>query len=113
MIASLKRQGLYEVSIGLGAESFESENDWLNECDADLGTMLLAISLSLCYLKRSIEFPKDLWTKLDKTFGKHNEDNNITLDITSSTTRVIYSKLLASNLSVEVVQDEEEAESST
>ena len=33
MIASLKRQDLHEVSIGLGEESFESENDWLNECD--------------------------------------------------------------------------------
>ena len=36
MITSLKRQDLYEVSIGLGEESYESENDWLNECDASL-----------------------------------------------------------------------------
>ena len=35
------------------------------------------------------------------------------MDITSNTTRVIYSKSLASTLSDEVVQDEEEAESST
>ena len=31
MIASLKRQDLYEVSIGLGKESYEDENDWLND----------------------------------------------------------------------------------
>ena len=44
MIASLKRQGLYGVSIGIDEESFESENDWLNECDADSRTIALALS---------------------------------------------------------------------
>ena len=33
MIASLKRQGLYEVYIGLGKESYEYDNDWLNDGD--------------------------------------------------------------------------------
>ena len=33
MIASLKRQDLYEVSIGLGKESYENDNDWLNDGD--------------------------------------------------------------------------------
>ena len=61
----------------------------------------------------SAEYPKDLWTKLDRTFGKHNEDHNSTLEITSSTTRVIYSKFSASTLFDKVVQDEEEAKSST
>ena len=55
IIASLKRQDLYEVSIELGEESFDSENDWLNECNADFGTMYMALSPSMCYLKRSIE----------------------------------------------------------
>ena len=31
MISSLKRQCLYEVSIGIGKESYEDENDWLND----------------------------------------------------------------------------------
>ena len=39
MIASLKRQGLYEVSIGLGKESYEYENDLLNDGDRDFGTI--------------------------------------------------------------------------
>ena len=55
MIASLKRHDLYEVSIGLGEESFESENDWLNECDASFGTIALALPPSLHYLSRYIE----------------------------------------------------------
>ena len=36
-IASLKRQGLYEVSIGLGKDSYEYENDWLNDGDRAFG----------------------------------------------------------------------------
>ena len=113
MIASLKRQGLYEVSIGLGKESYENENDWLNDGDRSFGSICLALSPSLRYLIGSAKYPKDLWTKLDRKFGKHNEDHNRTLEITSSTTRVLYSKFLASTLFDEVVQYEEEAESST
>ena len=37
MISYLKRQGLYEVSIGLGKESYEDENDWLNDGDRAFG----------------------------------------------------------------------------
>ena len=113
MIASLKRQDLYEVSIGLGEESFESQNDCLNECDAAFGTICMALSPSMCYLKRSVEYPEDILTTLERTFGKHNEDHHSTLEITSSTTRFLYSKLLASTLYDEVVQDEEEEKSFT
>ena len=35
MISSLKRQDIYEVSIGLGKVSYEEENDWINEGDRD------------------------------------------------------------------------------
>ena len=60
MIASLKRQHLYEVSIGLGEESYESENDWMNECDAAFGTIAPTLSPRLRYLTKSVEYPKDL-----------------------------------------------------
>ena len=60
MIASLKRQDLYEVSIGFGEDSFESEEEWLNECDAAYGTMCMTLSPSMGYLKRSVKIPKDL-----------------------------------------------------
>ena len=97
MIASLKRQGLYEVSIGLGKESYENENDWLNDGDRAIGEICLALSPSLYYLiLGSVEPPKEVWTILDKNFGKHNEDHNSTLEITTSTTRVLYSKFSAS-----------------
>ena len=113
MIASLKRKGLYEVSIGIGKEYYENENDWINDGDRYFGAICLALSPSLRYLIGSAEYPKEVWTKLDITFGKHNEDHNNTLEITSSTTRVLYSKFSASTLSDEVVQDEHEAKSST
>ena len=113
MISSLKRQGLYEASIGLGKESYEYENEWLNFGDRAFGTICLAFSPSLCYLIDYVEYTKEIWTELDRTFGKHNEDHYINLESTPSTTRVIYSKLLAYILSYEVFQDDEEEESST
>ena len=113
IIASLKSQGLYEVSIGIEKESYENENDWINDGDRAYGAIGLALDDSLYYLIGSVEYPKEVWTKLDRKFHKHNEDHNSTLKITSSTTRVIYSKFSASNLSDEFVQDEDEAESST
>ena len=74
----------------------------------------MALSPSLYYLIiGSAEHPKEVWTKLDRTFGKHNEDHNSTLEIIASSTRVVHSKFSASTLSDEVVQDEDEAESST
>ena len=108
-VASLKRRGLYEVSIGLGKESYENDNDWIDDGDRAFGAICLALSPSLYYLNGFAEYPKDLLTKLDRTFGKHNEDHNSTLEIIASTTRVLYSKVSASTLSDEVVQDEDEA----
>ena len=113
MIASLKRQDLYEVSIGLGEESYESKNDLLNACDGDFGTIGLTLSPSLRYLSRSIEDPKELWTRLDKTFGKIDEDHNNTFESTFSTIIVPDPKFSSSTLSVEFFQDEKEAKSSS
>ena len=111
MIASPKRRGLYEVSIVLGKDSYENENDWLNDGDRAFGAICLALSPSLRYLIGSAGYPKVLWTKLDRTFGKHNEDHNSTLEITSNTTRVLYSKISASTLFDEVLQDEDDINS--
>ena len=60
MISSLKRQGIYDVYIGIGKESYEYENDWLNDSDRYFGRICLAISPSICYLIDSAEYPKDL-----------------------------------------------------
>ena len=113
MISSLKRQGLYELSIGISKESYEDENEFLNDDDKAFGTISLAFSPSLCYLIDYAKYPKDLQIELDRTFGKHNEDNSSNFEITPSTTRVLSSKVPTSILSDEVVQDEEEAESSS
>ena len=101
------------MSTGLGKESYENDNDWLNDGDRAFGAIGLPLSPSLSYLIGSAEYPKEVWTKLDRTFGKHNEDHNSTLDITASTIRVLHSKYSSSTLSDEVVQDEDKAESST
>ena len=50
---------------------------------------------------------KELWTRLDRTFGIDS------IWSTSSTISILDPKILASTLSDEVVQDEEEAEAST
>ena len=75
MISYLKRQGLYEVSIGLGKEPYEDDNEWLNDGDIAFGTICQEFSQSLCYLIDYVEYPNDLWIELDRTFGKHNEDH--------------------------------------
>ena len=64
MIASLKREGLYKVSTGIGKESYEFENYWLNDGDITFGTICMAFwgSPSLCYLLDYAGYPKDLWT---------------------------------------------------
>ena len=100
------------MSIGLGKECFSKIN-WLNKSDGAFGTIAIGLSPSLCYLIRSIEDTKELWTRLDRTFGMIYEDHNSTLEITSSTISILDPKILASTLSDEVVQDKEEAEAST
>ena len=113
MISYLKRQHIYEVSIGIGKESYEYENDWLNDGDRAFETICVALSPRFYYFIDSVEYPKDIWTELDRTFEKHNEDHYGNLERTPNTTRLIYSKVSPSILFDEVVQDEEEVESST
>ena len=61
MIASLKRQGLYEVSMGLGKESYEYEKYWLNDGDRTYGAICGTFSRSLLIdLIEFAEYPKDL-----------------------------------------------------
>ena len=113
IIIFLKRQDLLWVSYGFGRKYFESENDWLNAKDVACEIMKLAISPSFPYLSRSTKDPEELWTRLDRTFEMIYEDHDRTLESTSSTISILDPKILASILSDEVVQDEEEAEAST
>ena len=63
MCAYLKRQCLYDVSIGALSEpeSSEEKNEWLNDYDRAFGVMCLAMSSN---------YPFELWSKLDTTFDK-------------------------------------------
>ena len=69
----------------------------------------MALSPSMCYLKISVKNPKDLWKILDRTLGMIDEDHNRTLESTSNTIIILGPKILASTLTDEVVQNEEEA----
>ena len=60
MIASIKKQGIYEEYIGLGKESYEYDNDWINDGDISFATICGAFSPSLRYLIDFAEYPKDL-----------------------------------------------------
>ena len=91
------------MSIGIGRETYENENDWINDSHRSFGSIALALDDSLYFVIDFLGYPKELWTQFDRTFGKHNEDHNSTLEITASTTRVLYSKVSASTLSDEVV----------
>ena len=105
MIGFLHRRKLFWVSDGLGRNSFESENDWLNAKDKAFEIMELALSPSMRYHSRSIKDIEELWKRLDTTFGSTWS--------TPSTISILDLKFLASTLSDEVVQDEDEAEAST
>ena len=113
------RKGLCRVSIGLDKECF-SKIDWMNIRDGAFGSIATGLYRSLRYLIRSfedpreyIEDPKELWTRLDRTFGVIDDDHNSILERISSTISTLDPKFPASTLSDEVVQDEEEAEAST
>ena len=46
--------------IGLGKESYENDNDWLNDDDRAFGAIGLALSPSLYYLIGSAKYPKEV-----------------------------------------------------
>ena len=98
MISSLKRQGIYEVSIGAGEYSYEDPSDWLYDYDRTFGSIYLAISPSMCYLIDSTTYPKDLWTTLDRVLGKHNEDPSSNLESASSCSMISLSLNISCSL---------------
>ena len=98
----LNRQGLYEISIGAGEESYEDPSDWLNDCDRAIGDIFLAISRIMRYLIDSAEYPKDLWITLDTVLGKDNEDPSSYVESASRSLMIS----LSQNVSASIVSDE-------
>ena len=108
MISYLKTQGLYEIYIGAGEESYEEPSDWLNDCDRAIGAMCLSISPCMHYLIDSVDYPKDIWTTLDRVLGKDNEDPSSYVESASSSSMISLSQdFLASTVSYEVDHEEE------
>ena len=108
MISSLKRQGLYYISIGAGEDSYEQPSDWMNDYDRSFGAIYLAISPSMHYLIDSVEYPKDLWTTLDRVLGKDNEDPSSYVESASISSMISLSQdVSASTVSDEFDHEEE------
>ena len=108
MISYLKRQGLYEISIGAGEESYEEASDWLHDCDRAIGAICLAISPRMCYLIYSVDYPKDLWTTLDRFLGKDNEDPSSYMESASSSSMICLSQYVFASIVSDEVDHEEE-----
>ena len=71
MSAYLKRQCLFDVSIGASSEttSYEERIDWMNNCDRAYGIMCLGMYPNIHHLIDSVGYPFELWNNLDKAFG--------------------------------------------
>ena len=71
MCAYLKRQCLYDVSIGAvrELESCQEKDACLNDNDRAYGTMCLAIPPTMCYLLDSVDYPFNIWRNIDEDLG--------------------------------------------
>ena len=57
------------MSFGVGKEYYEEENDWLNDCDREYGSMCMVMSPNMHYLMDSTEYPFNLWRNVDRDFS--------------------------------------------
>ena len=63
MVAYIQRNDILDVSFGVGKESYEKEEDCLNDCDKAYGIMGMVMSHDMRYLMQSVEYPFELWRK--------------------------------------------------
>ena len=75
MCAYIKRQCLYDVSIGAvrEPESYQEKDAWLNDNDRAYGTMCLAIPPTMCYILDYADYPFELWKNLYESLGMQQE----------------------------------------
>ena len=71
MCAYIKRQCLYDVSIGAVREpkSCQEKDAWLNDNDRAYGTMCLATPPTMCYILVFANYPFDIWRNLYESLG--------------------------------------------
>ena len=110
MCAYLKRQCLYDVSIGVVRElEFCQEKDaWLNDNDRAYGTMCLAIPPTMRYLLDSDDYAFKIWINLDESLGMQQQDVSYMETNKISTSLCVLPMISASCISQEVVRNEEE-----
>ena len=60
MVPYLESHDLLDVSFGASKESYEEEEDQLNDCDRAYGSMGMVMSPDMCYLMESVEYPFEL-----------------------------------------------------
>ena len=108
LTTSLKRQGLYEISIEDGEEYYEEPSDWLNNHDREIGDICLAISPSMRYLIDSVEYPKDIRTTLDRVLGNKNEDPSSYVESASSSSMISLSQDVSTSTVFDEADHEEE-----
>ena len=107
MPSRLQKQALYEVSIGVGEESYEEPSDWLNDCDRAIGAICLAISPCMRYLIDSVDYPKDLWRTLVRFLGKDNEDPSSYVESASRSSMISPSQDVSDSTVYDEVDHEE------
>ena len=111
MCAYLKRQCLYDVSIGAmrEPESCQEKCDWLNDNDTAYGTMCLAIPPTMRYRFYFVDYPFELWRNLDEALWIQEEHVSYMESKQMGTSLcVLPPNILASCISQEVVWNEEE-----
>ena len=115
MIAYIKSHELFDVSIG-DVEMLEFDDEksiWFNNCDRAYGAMCLSIPPRMHYLIDVVEFPSEIWSRLEKEFGHKTKE--ISTKNWESASGISLQDPLASITyrEDEVVQDEEEVKYST
>ena len=76
MVAYLERHDILDVPFGVGKESYEEENDWLNDCDRSYGSMGMVMSPNMHYLMEFVEYPIEFWRNIDRAFSVQREVDN-------------------------------------
>ena len=115
MITYLKSHEMFDVSTRFVTmiEFDDEKYIWFNNYDRAYGGMCQAIPPKIHYLFDAIEFPSEIWSRLEKSFGQQTEE--MSTKHWERTSDISFQVLLASIISQEdeVLQDEEMTKSST
>ena len=61
MVVYLEIHDILDASFGDGIESYEDENDWLDDGERAYARMCMVATPNRRYLMESIEYPFELW----------------------------------------------------